>query len=153
MSTDSCRCLFKTDTQRYWLKCYKAVTETKLTLGLLVEAELKECRRKAIEKLPDSNPCKSGQEHGNCDESLRQQYCSESFFANDDRTQWCSSICEYGKSFIHPKGYKKKTSLNDLDLNGVFSIMMNCSSFQKYFYCSLSDDDTEFKKVKTLFDI
>lgn len=149
MATMSCTCLFKSERERYWLKCWKAILETKLGLCDLVQTELESCRKCAVEKLNKNNPCRIGLLHGKCDQSLRQLYCLAAPTRNTDQNQWCSSLCEYAKCFIVSPGYRNTKNINDLDLNGFFNIIMNCCTFQNYFGFQLSDKSQIFQQVNT----
>ncbi|KAH3811686.1 uncharacterized protein LOC127833603 [Dreissena polymorpha] len=49
---------------------------------------------------------------------------------NTDATKWASDYWEIGKCFLPPDGYSSVLSVQESDLNGVISILLNCTHFQ-----------------------
>lgn len=69
---------------------------------------------------------------------------------NTDASKWCTSPWELAKCFCPPDGYAKIFSPQDTDLNGLISVMQNCSHFQ--FRSSTADTVLEkVSKLKCLF--
>ncbi|XP_053379599.1 uncharacterized protein LOC128548526 [Mercenaria mercenaria] len=51
-------------------------------------------------------------------------------YRNTDATQWCSNPWEVAKCFLPPNGYMDVTSADEMDFNGVISVIMNYKGFQ-----------------------
>lgn len=145
----ACSCLFKQEEERHWLRCWKAMNVTKNGLSYFLTTQIDTLHISALANLGQNSPCRSSSVNHLCDYSLRQKYLTFPGLSlnNTDRSKWCSSKWEYTKSFIHSEGYKDIKSVDDLDLIGVFNIIKNCSIFQNYFSCQLSDRKQVLQQV------
>lgn len=147
----NCSCIFKQEEERHWLRCRKAMYVTKNGLSGFVTTQISNLHRQALANLPQNSPCKTASPAHHCDQKLRQPYLTNHLISanNSDQTLWCTSVVEYAKSFIHSSGYKDTKSVEDLDLNGLFGIIQNCSFFQNFFICHLSDKKGEMQQVSS----
>lgn len=160
----ACSCLFKTKDERGWLKSWRAIFLTKEGLSDLVKSTMHSIYDSAVKSLPSGSLCPTSAsgaaQHIKCDqhfETIIQKHHSQwhkmsmkEKWQNSDNSKLCSSEWEFAKCFIHGQGYKNKKSIEETDLNGMISIIRNCSEFQKYFSFKLTDRVQPLLKVNML---
>lgn len=150
---------FKTNDEKGWWKSWKALCILRDGLCTFVEDTIKSTHTLAINSLPAISKCaiRGTVQNHSCDnhfisaiEKLRSAHYKpfgNKMLKNSDRTKLCSSEWEFAKCFIHADGYRNKTSIQETDLNGIISIVKNCSTFQNYFTFSLTDPNKPLEKV------
>lgn len=147
----ACTCLFKEEEQINWLKCWQAFHLVQKGLNGFITSEIQRLHTKAFGHLSINSLCKASTLSHTCDENLRNPYITVSTsLRNTDATKWCSSVWEYTKSFIDSPGYKDKSSIQDIDIIGIFQIIKHCSIFQNNFTCFLFDRQREFVQVSII---
>ncbi|XP_052765861.1 uncharacterized protein LOC128207134 [Mya arenaria] len=57
---------------------------------------------------------------------------------NTNANDWCFNPWEVAKSFLPPDGYLNVQTADDTDINGIISLIINCTVFDNYFTCDLS---------------
>lgn len=154
----ACSCLFKTEEEKGWLKCWKALFVTRDGLSDFVENTIHSIYKPVNCPVSSVASPNAG--------AVSQQSCCQHFekeiqkyrsgwnklkerdkWQNSDKTKLCSSEWEFAKCFIHATGYKDKTSIQETDLNGIISIIKNCSEFQNYFSFPLSQQGQPLEQV------
>lgn len=161
----ACSCPFQTEDEKAWLKCWRAVFITRDGLCDFVKNVISSIYSSAVSGLPIGSQCRvSGagtSQHARCDkqfETVIQKYRNQwhtlnakDKWKNSDQSKLCSSEWEFAKCFIHAQGYKTKTKIEETDLNGIISIIRNCSEFQNYFAFPLPDPSKPLEKVNGMF--
>ncbi|XP_052805216.1 uncharacterized protein LOC128234762 isoform X1 [Mya arenaria] len=51
---------------------------------------------------------------------------------NTKANQWCTNHWQVAKCFMPPDGYHDVTSYDETDFNGIISVMINCTEFQRH---------------------
>lgn len=109
--------------EQCWWKVCKAIVITRDELEGFVEREIKQLF---------SDASKPGH---NLIADIEQSHSEGKIGTNGDKLKLQQSPCEIeiAKCFIHAQGYKDQTNFANIDLNGIFSIICNCTRFHKYF--------------------
>lgn len=126
-----------------WWKFWKAIFITRDGLEGFVDREI---------KLLFSDATKPGH---NLIDDIEQSHCLGKIGTNGDKLKLQQSPCEIevAKCFIHAQGYKDKTTIKDIDLNGILSIISNCTRFHNYFlnWQKKTYPPAVFKKVTFIY--
>lgn len=126
-----------------WLKSWMAIFITRDGLEELVEEEMKQLFEDAT---------KPGHTLIN---DIKQSHCENKIGTNVNKFKLQQSPCEVeiAKCFIHAKGYKDKTTIKDIDLNGILSIIKNCTRFHTKIINWQQEQSGVFQKVPLLFSV
>ncbi|XP_052803828.1 uncharacterized protein LOC128233966 [Mya arenaria] len=70
-----------------------------------------------------------------CDD-FRDEICAVHRYSgpswkNTKANQWCTNHWQVAKCFMPPDGYHDVTSYDETDFNGIISVMINCTEFQR----------------------
>lgn len=153
----------QTEEEKCWLKCWLAVFITRDGLANFVQNTISSIHTTAVNGIQTGSPCKTSAQgtapHKKCDVLFEQiitknhtnkhwdKLSEKEKWKNSKQSKLCTSEWEFAKCFIHAQGYKDKTNIHETDLNGVISIIKNCSEFQNYFSFQLSDKAQPLEKV------
>ncbi|XP_052805923.1 uncharacterized protein LOC128235204 [Mya arenaria] len=69
---------------------------------------------------------------------------------NTKADQWSTNHWQVTKCFMPPDGYKEVTSFKETDFNGIISVMINCSEFQRSLSFNISSKSTVLTKAREI---
>ncbi|XP_052806426.1 uncharacterized protein LOC128235661 [Mya arenaria] len=89
-----------------------------------------------------------------CDD-FRDEICAVHRYSgpswkNTKANQWCTNHWQVAKCFMPPDGYDDVTSYDETDFNGIISVMINCTEFERRMSFSIGNQPnalTEARKI------
>ncbi|XP_052803052.1 centrosome-associated protein CEP250-like [Mya arenaria] len=89
-----------------------------------------------------------------CDD-FRDKICAVHIYGrpswkNTNADQWCTNHWQVAKCFMPPDGYKDVTSFEETDFNGIISVMVNCSEFQRSLSFNISSKSTALTEAREI---
>ncbi|XP_053391797.1 uncharacterized protein LOC128554552 [Mercenaria mercenaria] len=84
------------------------------------------------------------------DRIVRAHRFSDPSFKNSDAQKWCVDFFEVMKCFMPPDGYDSKSTTEEVDFNGIISVVITFKNFQNKTAEKLHDKNNKFLKAREI---
>jgi hypothetical protein len=105
------------------------------------------CKKIGQKCLSKHRPCSLGICEDLRDNIIKAHRYSEPSFKNSDAQKWCVNYFEVMKCFLPRDGYTDKSTVDEIDFNGIISVVISFKYFQNKIAENLNTKNNIFKQV------